>query len=141
MTQQQRQPVYYFAYGPDLSLAQMKDICPDARARFKATLPNYKLVFTGWSRKWHGGLAALRQARGEKVIGGVYEISARCLQALDRYHGYPSNSSRIKVVVFPEAGEAVEAITYSRTDQAEEAGPSPEYRQLIRQGYRDWDII
>ena len=137
----QKQPIYYFAYGPELNLGQMKEICPDARAKFKATLPNYKLVFTGWSRKWHGGLAALRQTRGEKVIGGLYEVSDRCLKALERYHGYPSVSNRLKIIVFDEDGQGIEAVTFTRIDQAQEAKPSPEYQQLIRQGYRDWDII
>jgi gamma-glutamylcyclotransferase len=46
--------MYYFAYGSNLSLKQMAERCPEAKPKFTAILPNYKVIFTGWSRKWHG---------------------------------------------------------------------------------------
>ena len=45
--------MYYFAYASSLSKKQMLERCPDSNPLFRATLPNYKLIFTGWSRKWH----------------------------------------------------------------------------------------
>ncbi|TET49084.1 MAG: gamma-glutamylcyclotransferase, partial [Dehalococcoidia bacterium] len=41
--------MYYFAYGVNLNQKQMKDRCPDSKPLFTAVLPNYKLVFVGWS--------------------------------------------------------------------------------------------
>jgi hypothetical protein len=60
---------------------------------------------------------------------------------LDSYEGYPGSYNRLKVTVFDEDGEPVEAITYIKSEQAEEIQPSEEYLSLVQQGYRDWDII
>lgn len=129
--------MYYFAYGSDLNRKQMLERCPDSKSEFTATLPNYKLVFVGWSRQWRGGVASIRPFGGEKVHGAIYEISEQCLQRLDKYEpGY----DRFKVTAFNEDGEAIQAITYIKTDQTEEIKPSPEYLSVIQQGYRDWGI-
>jgi gamma-glutamylcyclotransferase len=133
--------MYYFAYASNLSRKQMAERCPDAKPKFIATLPNYKLIFTGWSRQWHGGVASIKPLKGEKVMGGVYEISERNLRFLDKHEGYPSIYNRREVFVFPEEGEAVKAVTYIKVEQSEETKPSPEYVATIQQGYRDWGIV
>jgi len=132
--------VYYFAYGPNLNRKQMLERCPDSKPRFFATLNNYKLVFVGWSRQWRGGVVSIKSFRGERVLGAVYEISEADLRRLDKYEGYPTNYNRIKVTVFSEDGEAIEAITYIKSGQLEETLPAKEYLAVIQQGYRDWGI-
>ena len=133
--------MYYFAYASNLNRKQVSERCPDAKPRFTATLPNFKLVFTGWSREWHGGKASIKPFKGEKVMGGVYEVSEKDLRLLDKYEGYPNIYNRREVFVFPEEGEAVKAVTYIKVEQSEETKPSPEYIATIQQGYRDWGII
>ena len=133
--------MYYFAYGSNLNQKQMRERCPDSQPTFVATLPNYKLVFVGWSRQWRGGVASIRPFRGEKVLGAIYEISEQCLRRLDRYEGYPDNYNHLKVTVFNEDGEPVEAITYIKAGQSEETKPSSEYLSIVQQGYRDWRIV
>ena len=130
--------MYYFAYGSNLNRRQMLERCPDSKPEFIATLPNYKLVFVGWSRQWRGGVASIRPFRGEKVLGGIYDVSEQCLKRLDRYE---SSYDRLKVTVFNEDGEPVQAITYIKAGQSEETSPGPEYLSVIQQGYRDWGII
>ena len=132
--------MYYFAYGGNLNQKQMLERCPDSKPKFVATLPNYKLVFVGWSRQWRGGVASIKPFRGEKVLGAIYDISDRDLRRLDSYEGYP-NYDRLKVTVFNEKGEAVEAITYIKVRQPEETPPSPAYLAIIQQGYRDWGLV
>jgi len=119
----------------------MLERCPESKPRFRATLPNYKLVFVGWSRQWRAGTASIRPFRGEKVLGAIYEISEQCLRRLDRYEGYPDVYDRFKVTVFNEDGEATQAITYIKAGRSEETQPSPEYLSVIQQGYRDWGIV
>ena len=133
--------MYYFAYGSNLNKKQMLERCPDSKPRFVATLRNYKLVFVGWSRQWRGGVTSIKPFRGERVLGALYELSDRDLRRLDSYEGYPGSYNRLKVTVFDEDGESVEAITYIKSEQAEEIQPSKEYLSLVQQGYRDWDII
>ena len=133
--------MYYFAYGPNLNRKQMLERCPDSKPGFFATLHNYKLVFVGWSRQWRGGVVSIKSFRGERVLGAIYEISERDLRRLDKYEGYPGNYNRLKVTVFNEAGEPIEAITYIKSGQLEETPPSKEYLAVIQQGYRDWEIV
>ena len=132
--------MYYFAYGTNLNQRQMLERCPDSKPKFIATLPNYKLVFVGWSRQWRGGVATIKHFRGDKVPGAIYEISDRDLRRLDSYEGYPGSYNRLNVTVFDEDGEAVKAVTYIKAGQLEEAQPSREYLSVIQQGYRDWEI-
>ena len=119
----------------------MSERCPDSQPRFTATLQNYQLVFAGWSRLWRGGLASIKPFRGEKVLGAIYEISDRCLRRLDKCEGYPDTYDRLKVTVYQDTGEPVEAITYIKLSQSEETKPSLEYLAAVKQGYRDWELI
>ena len=130
--------MYYFAYASNLNQKQMKERCPDSKPLFTAVLPNYKLVFTGWSRQWRGGVASAKSFRGERVRGAIYEVTETCLQKLDRFEaGY----SRLKVTVFGEDDEAVETITYIKTGRLEDTAPSKEYLAVIQQGLRDWRLF
>ncbi len=133
--------MYYFAYASNLNRKQMQERCPGSKPMFVATLPNYKLVFAGWSRQWRGGKASIKLFRCERVSGAVYEVSERDLSRLDRYEGCPGNYSRLKVTVFDEDGRSVEAVTYIKSGQLEETPPSKEYLAVIQQGYRDWEIV
>ena len=133
--------MYYFAYASNLNKKQMRERCPDSKPMFVATLPNYKLVFTGWSRQWRGGVASIKPFRGERVRGAIYDISEQCLRRLDRYEGYPGNYSRFKVIVFGEDDEPIEATTYIKTGQFEGTQPSKEYLAVIQQGLRDWRLF
>lgn len=133
--------MYYFAYSGNLSRQQMSERCPDSQPRFTTTLQNYRLVFAGWSRQWRGGLASIKPFRGEKVLGAIYEISDRDLRRLDKYEGYPDTYDRLKVTVYRDTGEPVEAITYIKLSQSEETKPSPEYLAAVKQGYRDWELV
>ena len=130
--------MYYFAYASNLSKKQMQARCPDSKPMFIAVLPNYRLVFTGWSRNWHGGVATIQSLRGGKVRGAIYEVTDACLRQLDKYEtGY----ARLNVTVFDEDNQAVQAVTYIKTGQLEETMPSKEYGVIMHQGYRDWRII
>ena len=133
--------MYYFAYGYNLNRKQMLERCPDSKPKFIATLHNYKLIFTGWSRQWRGGVVSIKPLMGERVLGAIYEISDKDLRRLDKYEGYPDTYSRLKVTVFNEHGEPIAALTYIRARQSEETKPSPEYLSVIQQGYRDWGLV
>lgn len=130
--------MYYFAYGSNLNKKQMIERCPDSKPMFTATLPNYKLVFVGWSRQWRGGVASIKSFRGDRVRGAIYQVSEQCLRQLDRYE---SGYNRFKVTVLGEDSESLEAVTYIKTGQLEETPPSNEYLAIIQQGLRDWRMF
>ena len=131
----------YFAYGSNLNKKQMQERCPDSKPLFTAVLPNYKLIFVGWSRQWKGAVASIKASRGDRVRGAVYEISELCLQRLDKYEGFPQSYERLKVILFGEDDEAIEAVTYINAGQIQEGQPSKEYLAIIQQGLRDWRLF
>jgi gamma-glutamylcyclotransferase (GGCT)/AIG2-like uncharacterized protein YtfP len=133
--------VYYFAYASNLNKKQMQERVPESKPMFVATLPNYKLVFAGWFRRWRGGSATIVLSRGDKVLGAIYEVSDRDLRRLDSYEGCPGNYSRMNVTVFDEDGNPVGAVTYIKAGRVEETQPSKEYLAVIQQGYRDWGLF
>jgi gamma-glutamylcyclotransferase len=130
----------YFAYGSNLSIKQMSARCPDSKQKVSAALPNYKLIFAGYSRSLNGGTASIKSFKGQRVNGAVYEITEKDLNKLDKYESYPSIYDRIKVTVWTDTGDPIEAVTYIKKEQSPETKPSREYLTLIMQGYRDWDI-
>jgi len=133
--------MYYFTSGINMNRKQMAERLPKSQPKFSAELPNYKLIFTDWSRQWHGGIASIKHSRGDKVLGGIYEINEADIARLDRNEGCPDTYSRLKVTVYRDSGEQVEAMTYIKSRQSEEAKPSAEYLRIIQQGYRDWGLI
>ncbi|MEW6142606.1 MAG: gamma-glutamylcyclotransferase family protein [Chloroflexota bacterium] len=133
--------MYYFAYGSNLSKKQMRVKCPGAKALFTATLPNYKLVFIGWSREHKSAVATIRPFRGERVNGGVYELTEADARTLDRFEGVPAGYTRINVTVFDDSHRPVEAFSYIKPRQEAEGKPSEEYLRVIREGYLDWGLI
>lgn len=132
--------MYYFAYGSNLNRKQMAERCPGNKPRLSVVLPNYKLIFTGWSRQWKGGTASIKPFKGEKVVGAVYEISENDLRKLDRFEDYPTTYNRLNVIIWTDEGDSMEAVTYIKKEQSPETKPSLEYLAAIRQGYREWDI-
>ena len=132
--------MYYFAYGSNLNRKQMTQRCPENQPRFRAVLPSYKLIFTGWSRQWRSSTASIKPFQGEKVPGAVYELSERDLRLLDKHEGYPTLHNRMNVLIITEEGEADRAVTYIKREQSEETPPTREYLAVIQQGYRDWEI-
>ncbi len=119
----------------------MLERCADSKPKFVATLPNYKLVFVGWSRQWRGGIVSIRPFKGEKVAGAIYDVSDKDLSRLDSGEGYPRSSHKLNVTVFNEDGEPIQAMTYIKFGQLEETQPSREYLAVIQHGYRDWGIV
>jgi gamma-glutamylcyclotransferase len=133
--------MYYFAYASNLNKKQMRERAPDSRPMYVATLPNYKLIFVGWSRRWRGGTATIELSRGDKVLGAIYEVSERDMKRLDAYEDCPRSYSRLNVTVFDEDNNPLEAVTYIKAGRLEETQPSEKYRAVIQQGYRDWAIF
>jgi len=119
----------------------MAERCPEAKAKSVSTLPNFKLVFSGYSRLRKGAVATIRGSQGDKVIGAVYEISEAGLRKLDKFENYPVDYKHLDVRVFTDGGDVYDTVTFIKARQEEDGKPSPEYRAIIQQGYRDWGII
>jgi hypothetical protein len=120
----------YFAYGSNLDEAQMRTRCPDARALFRARLPDYRLDFTYYSKRWQGGTADIVTAPGELVYGLVYEMGALDFARLDPFEaGY----RRLALRVLDDSELAHDVQSYAVRERGSFA-PHPRYVTQILAG-------
>lgn len=133
--------MYYFAYASTLNKKRMMEQVPSSKPVSSATLPNYKLVFTGWARQWRGGTATIKLSQGDKVRGAIYDVSEIGLQRLDGSEGYPGKYKRINVTVFDEDGTPFETVSHIWAGELEPTEPSEAYLSILRQGYQDWRLF
>lgn len=91
---------YYFAYGSNMDFDQMKTRCSDATLVGVAVLPNYKIAFSRFSKKWDCAVADVVACEGSEVWGLIYDLTADALSKLDGHEGYPSSYNRMSETVY-----------------------------------------
>lgn len=120
----------YIAYGSNMNVEQMSRRCPNAKPIGKTVLQNYKLVFKG--------VADIEKNESEEVPVVVWEITKECEKALDIYEGYP-RLYRKEYVQIEIDGKTELAMVYVM-NYSKGAKPSEYYYNVIKQGYKDFDI-
>ncbi len=120
----------YIAYGSNMNIEQMSRRCPNAKPIGKTVLKNYKLVFKG--------VADIEKSESEEVPIVVWEITKECEKALDIYEGYPRLYRKEYVPILIN-GKTELAMVYVM-NYAKGAKPSEYYYNVIKQGYKDFDI-
>jgi len=128
-----------FAYGSNLSRAQMLSRCPSARAVAKAVLPDFTLAFAGYSLRWRGPVATFVRRPKGKLHGLVYRIDPIDLFRLDCFEGAPKTYEHTIVEVTSlETSHKVRALAYklAKTDGLGEL-PSMDYLCTIDRAYRE----
>ena len=125
--------VWHFAYGSNMSRAQMVSRVGNILEERTAHLPNYELRF---NKKVRGGTAGanVQMASGKTVYGVLYKIEENSFRSLDRYEGVPEHYRRIEVRVTPEAGEPVPAQIYIASKIEKGLRPTAQYLQTILDG-------
>lgn len=119
---------YYYAYGSNLNLSQMRRRCPNAERVGTCTLPDWQLEFRG--------VATLVPVAGAKAPGAIYRLGDGDLERLDRYEG----ERYYKDEFVAEIGGQPERVMVYLMSAGEPAAPSPAYYGAIRQGYADWRL-
>lgn len=120
----------YIAYGSNMNVEQMSRRCPNAKPIGKTVLQNYKLVFKG--------VADIEKNESEEVPVVVWEITKECEKALDIYEGYPRLYRKEYVPILIN-GKTELAMVYVM-NYSKGAKPSEYYYNVIKQGYKDFDI-
>jgi hypothetical protein len=131
----------YFAYGSNLSLAQMRARCPEAVPVAAQVLPDYRLAFVGErTLRWgQGGVATIMPQPGACVHGALYRLSQRDELILDGFEGVAKGRYRRELQLFADSAEPV--LIYVANDSlAAENMPSAKYLAVIRQGFIDWGL-
>ena len=72
---------YYFAYGSNMNLEQMKYRCPAAEVVENVRLENYRLAFRG--RAPGNGVATVLPEKGSYVEGVLWKITEACEKSLE----------------------------------------------------------
>ena len=124
----------HFAYGSNMSFAQMTERCPDAVALGRGWLPDY--AFTIGER----GYATLVPAPGAFTWGVLWELTERCEQTLDRREGVKIGCYRCEhLVVGANGGVPVEALVYI-DDLAGPGTPNPGYMAKVVTGALEFGL-
>jgi gamma-glutamylcyclotransferase (GGCT)/AIG2-like uncharacterized protein YtfP len=131
----------YFAYGSNLSHAQMSQRCPASEPFSPGRLLGYRLVFAGTSDRWGGAVADIRPDENWYVQGGIYRMTDPDLEKLDGYEGHPDFYKREKVKLIVPSGEMIEAWVYRMVKKRKIGKPSLSYVETIIRGFFDFDLI
>lgn len=134
----------YFAYGSNMSIAQLKERKVDHKYLGKAILPNYQLLFNKLANGKLGvGYANIVPKENSTVEGLLFEVDN--LKALDRFEGYPNHYKREDVNLSFE-GKPILATAYVavHSKTAENLKPEKEYltrllsaKEKLSEGYYD----
>jgi gamma-glutamylcyclotransferase (GGCT)/AIG2-like uncharacterized protein YtfP len=120
----------YFAYGSNMSAAQMAERCPGASLDTVASVRDHRLDFTRHSPRWAGGVADLRPQPRSQVWGLLWSVTDHHLDELDRREGHPRHYRRREIDVVTPAG-LVTAWTYEVAAKEAFIMPTPTYLGIL----------
>ncbi|MBR0315369.1 MAG: gamma-glutamylcyclotransferase [Synergistaceae bacterium] len=121
------------AYGSNLSISQMAYRCPDAKIIGTGKINDYKLVF-----RYH---ADIEKSVGSYVPVLVWELTAADEKQLDRYEGVKGGYYHQEdVTVLMDDGKQKEVMVYIMNNQETPSLPSPEYFEIIAEGYERFNF-
>jgi hypothetical protein len=126
--------MYYFAYGSNHGIDQMKHRCPEAKKVGNTILKDVQLIFIG--EKQHEAYASLAMKEGAETPITIYELTEKDIESLDRYEGvhqgrYRKESWRVRF-----EGQRIEGMIYLKTSGVYHI-PSEEYMNRMVKGYKD----
>ncbi|KAG9053542.1 hypothetical protein FS842_007896 [Serendipita sp. 407] len=133
---------FYFAYGSNLSLLQMKQRCPDSQRVAIAVSPNYR-----WGISCRG-YANIYKSDGHMVYGVLYTLSAKDEKTLDRREGVAIGcyeKAELDVTIVSFYGQKHESLEEGLTKDVlvyidprmEEGTPRLEYVGRMEAGLQD----
>jgi gamma-glutamylcyclotransferase (GGCT)/AIG2-like uncharacterized protein YtfP len=128
----------------------MRSRCPSAQFAFVARAKGYALAFTRFSEKRKCGVADIVESSGNDVWGVVFEIPSDEMDELDKSEGYrlgrarelnAYDRSQFEVIGKEDASSPIAVWTYFVVSKSNsELKPSVEYKALILDGARHWDM-
>lgn len=130
----------YFAYGSNMSSAQMRERCPGHERIGIGMLPGHKLCFPRSSPIRQCGVASIAPRPGSEVWGVIYRLTAPDLAALDRREGYneardlDSNRYLRKIVQVRMEADLLDCGTYEARPEPGAHIPSLAYLATIIEG-------
>jgi hypothetical protein len=125
---------YYWAYGSNLCVKNMKRRCPGAIQLEPMVLPKASLVFRL--------VADVEFNDYDEVHGGLWWITEEDERALDRYEGVRGGfyEKRHLIIRFGRKPEKHRVLFYQMLRTNGVMPPEDEYIERIAQGYRDFHL-
>jgi hypothetical protein len=123
----------HFAYGSNMSRAQMGARCPGARALGTATLKHWRFVI---GVEGHGSIA---RWPGAIVHGVLWRVGARDLAAINAYENLDAGLYLRRIVPVRYGASLLPALVYILRRHGE-GTPRPGYVHLVVEAARDWGL-
>lgn len=117
--------IYYFAYGSNLNLKQMKIRCPEFKLIKAITLDGYRLIFRS--------VADIEKDSNSKVEGVIFMISNQDERNLDKHEGVPNIYRKEYFNCIIDNNE--ESVLYYKMNSAGIGKPTNKYYNAIQEGY------
>jgi gamma-glutamylcyclotransferase (GGCT)/AIG2-like uncharacterized protein YtfP len=124
----------YIAYGSNMSTAQMRRRCPDAKLIGIGWLPSARLEFY-----LHATVEASESSE-DRVPVAVWEISKADEQHLDRYEGYPTYYTKERRRVKMDDGSEINGMIYIMKEIRNHP-PTDNYYSGILNAYYDLGLV
>jgi len=131
----------FFIYADNLNPSQLKRQAPEHTFLFNAYLPDHTIKFGRWSTQWRCGLATVAPSQGERVWGGVFDLTEEDLKALDQFEGdLPEGAfHHLEVTVVTEDGQK-EFVTTHVANTVGKFRVKDHYLDWIIAGVRHWKL-
>ncbi len=126
--------VWYFAYGSNLNVDQMRKLVGQWALSKRAIARNFKLVFNVYSKQRKGYIVNMQESpHFEDVVPGVvYHLTLEQLHALQEFDGIPPTDIPVELEDGNEISHAKAFIWKSA--EKEDHLPAKEYLRTIEQG-------
>ncbi|MDA4111380.1 MAG: gamma-glutamylcyclotransferase [Thaumarchaeota archaeon] len=125
--------IWYFAYGSNLNVDQMKSRIGLWQLSKRAVARNYKLVFNVYSKKLNGYMVNMQESENfeDTVPGVVYHLTLDQLNKLQKFEGIEPVDIRVELEDGNEISHA-KVFIWKTTEKEHE--PPNDYKRVIEQG-------
>ncbi|MEM9206602.1 MAG: gamma-glutamylcyclotransferase family protein [Pseudomonadota bacterium] len=122
----------YFAYGSNMSVAQMKQRCPAARPLGTASLEDWRFIIN------QRGTASIVPHAGGRVHGVIWRCTRDCIATLDVYEGVAKRRYRKLHVTTDTLNGPIVALTYAGLYRGEGRPIRAYHEGTVIPAARDW---
>lgn len=126
---------YYLAYGSNLNLKQMQNICKYFSLEGKMVLKDYRLAYKGVADG--EAFLTIEPSEGSYVPVAIYKINVISQVNLDKYEGCPLFYHKEYMNIDID-GKNKKALIYVMNDEFNYYLPSQEYVKICKEGYSNF---
>ena len=124
--------IFYWAYGSNLCIRQMKNRCPRAIMYGPMKVRDCALIFRG--------VADVTMREGVDTMGGLWQITTACERSLDAYEGVAQKKYLKRYFQIKIKGKAYTCLFYQMRAKEGILPPTTSYLGTILQGYKDFGL-